>query len=675
MTMTIQCPSCGKIIQNKSQKCGFCGVLVDEISLRLVQEGYLAPDDIPLETIKEQNSVTIEARPISKKADKKSSLLQRLFKKGILPKVKDTVRMKTRHSPIWMYYFGLLFFSVFLTFSFLIIYRFEDPPTRANELLSYYLLLLDYSRELNLYLLLVGLASVLVISFMCFGIFWHRKHYIRFYFVYIIGTIATITLATSLSILGANAFAFGEVALLEYKLYQHPLENDLIWDSEIIVEQLSDRHDAPRIIIVGGDIHKKIVAEIIKERQRGHFYKKVVLEEVLTLYPVSFAIPEKGAFVLYQDKLYIRNFEGAAFQSISPTLGRLLVKNTFSDRDIKEVPFIEVLTLDKYKDFRIHQINTHLRYLVSLIEKLNAVIESINEDIAKAKSNVNYYKSRATSAYAIGDLTYSSCMRAEICRTTWIPRTCGYYYVYSCDIPLLSCEPRYSPSYCDNEREYYYRQGDEFIDEANYWVGQYNYNVEWYNKFAAYRDQTKLAQEATEDSKKSIPYELGVFFPKNNIKIALSSTKASKAAEYLSTLFHEYLHYTSFVSEDKQLPKFFEESLTEYFSRKVQRNALGSELNLGYPLMTTFISRLVEDIPQHDLEDMYFSKDSEKLYAILNERFGKDFYQKNEFYFDLLPYMSTNMGLEMTNGILEKVKLQRIEPDELNQVTSLIRYQ
>ncbi len=214
MTMTMQCPSCGKIIQNKSQKCGFCGALVDEISLRLVQEGYLAPDDIPLETIKEHHGVAVEARPVLKKADKKSSLLNRLFKRDNLPQVKDEARITTGHSPIWKYYFGLLFLSVFLIFSFLIIYRFEDPPIRANELLSYYLLLLDYSRELNPYLLLVGFASALVISFMCFGIFWHREHYIRFYFVYIIGTIATITLATSLSILGANAFAFGEVALL-----------------------------------------------------------------------------------------------------------------------------------------------------------------------------------------------------------------------------------------------------------------------------------------------------------------------------------------------------------------------------------------------------------------------------------------------------------------------------
>src|SRR3989344_2958924 len=70
-------------------------------------------------------------------------------------------------------------------------------------------------------------------------------------------------------------------------------------------------------------------------------------------------------------------------------------------------------------------------------------------------------------------------------------------------------------------------------------------------------------RDLVETQKDTTPYELGLFEEPSTIKVVLESTSDTALADYLAVLAHEYLHYTSYVSEERSLPQFFEEGLTE----------------------------------------------------------------------------------------------------------------
>src|SRR5205807_381034 len=117
---------------------------------------------------------------------------------------------------------------------------------------------------------------------------------------------------------------------------------------------------------------------------------------------------------------------------------------------------------------------------------------------------------------------------------------------------------------------------EHLLTQTHVQRGKYKQNIiDWRQKVET--DKTLLAdyqyyaqvftkqKESLTAQKGNIAQELGVFEPKNSIKIASHNLKT---ADYFETLVHEYLHYASFVSEGKKLKDaFFEEGLTEYFAR------------------------------------------------------------------------------------------------------------
>lgn len=579
----------------------------------------------------------------------------------------------TNQRSVYCLYFILIFALFFIFFTYVSIYKLGDPWTRNSVVLNFYLSQFAFIKSIKRYLLFSGIAVIIILSFAYLKVLLKKSFSIKKYIVCLLAALIVGFLGFNLSFVGSLTFSIGELIYIEYSLSHNPLPNNLLWDPDLISQKLNDTVIIPEIIIASDNINEQIAAHIITRKgNRGPFYKKVILRKALDLYPINFVIPNVSSFVMFQDTLYIRNFNGDSFQAISPSLGKLLVRNTFGSRSGKEPPFIQVLTKEKYQSFRIHQVNSKLRELAALIEKLSAVIKDINSEMSRANGNISYYKRLASASYSQGDLAFLRCTMAESCSYTYIPGYCGIYFCSS-GYTVRNCTPTFTYSYCSSLRDSYYEDGNQYIATANYWVGQYNDSLGWLNKFVDYRDKTKVAQAMTEIAKESLPYELGLFSPDNNIKIALSSTESRKATEYISTLTHEYLHYDSYATEDKTLPKFFEEGLTEYLSRKAQKNGLGSDINLGYPLITTIIGRLAEKIPEKDLEDIYYSKDSDLLKTVLDENLGKDFFENNSYYFDIISFFPEKMALEMANSILEKLDLQKIEIEELINISPLTR--
>lgn len=567
----------------------------------------------------------------------------------------------------------LIIFGLTLLFFFLTLYKIDYVWKYGSPLLSYYVGHFVFLKHINLYILIPGILAALVLLMGALSYLVKGKHSIRkklaLNFFYLL---LTAVLSFHLSFIGVYALSMGEILVTEYKLSNESLENGLVWDPEIISIKLSEAVVIPEVVVTDNDTDTRIATQIFSLEKRSEYFNRSVLQVALEHYSINFRIPKASSFVLFNDTLYVRHFEGDDFQIIGPALGKLLVNNKFGTRSGKDYPFIETLKQDEYKNFRIHQINMRLRELSALIDKLNLAIEETDKELKRANGNISHYKRLAANSYAEGDAAYFRCSVAETCSYSYYP-ICGTYYCSSYSV--RNCTPMFSQSYCSSLRDSYYSNGNDYTETANYWVREYNELVAWYNEFIEYRDNVVAAKDSAEIAKASIPYELGMFAPDNNIKIAISSTDASKASEYISTLIHEYLHYDSHNLEDKRLPRFFEEGLTEYLSRLAQGAGLGSDTNLGYPLITAFIKRVAEKVPASELEEIYYSKDQEKLNQSLAQYLEPEFFEKNKYILEIMPYMPTEMALGAVNKILEKLELTKIDEKELDASTELNRYQ
>lgn len=579
-------------------------------------------------------------------------------------------RKVSNRAAYWIYF--IFIFTLFcIYFTYLTIYKLDGLWTKDHVLLNFYILQFAYIKKIKLYFLISAAAIIPILTYAYFKLLLKKSFLRKKYLVCLLATIVVGFFGFNFSFIGSYIFSVSELMLIEYKISSNPQPNNLIWDNELISQKLNDTVIIPKIIIAEDNLNSQIASYIITSKNnRSEFFKKNVLMPSLDIFSINFLIPNKSSIVMFRDNLYIRNFDGDSFQNISPSLGKLLVRNEFGSISGKDAPFIKTLAKDEYKSFRIHQINSRIRDMETLIDKLNYAIGLINKEMLSAKSNINYYKSLANSSYSQGESAFLRCSIAETCSSTYVPGYCGYFYCTS-GYFIRNCTPMFSYSYCSSLRDSYYATGDQYIDTSNYWVGQYNDLVALFNEANEYKDKAVASKAIAEASKENISFELGMFMPDNNIKIAISSTESRMASEYISTLIHEYLHYDSYVSKDKSLPLFFEEGLTEYFSRKTQKNELGSDTNLGYPLITKIIERIAEKIPEQDLKEIYFSKDVDLLKASLEKNLGKDFFKKNEYYFAIISYIPSKIALSMANDMLEKIDLRKIEEDEIYKISSL----
>ena len=142
-------------------------------------------------------------------------------------------------------------------------------------------------------------------------------------------------------------------------------------------------------------------------------------------------------------------------------------------------------------------------------------------------------------------------------------------------------------------------------------------------------------------------------------------TSSNTLADYLSTLVHEYFHYTSYVSEETVLPGFFEEGLTEYFARKAIKQELNISTQLGYPVLVKIIEKIVDDIGEDELKEIYLTKNTDRLIGILNEKYGDTFYNESELYFTLLPFLPAEDQLTVANNILIRIGGNQLNSDNI----------
>ncbi len=343
---------------------------------------------------------------------------------------------------------------------------------------------------------------------------------------------------------------------------------------------------------------------------------------------------------LYKDTIFIKDLDKELIESISPTLVKKLVKKNLSPRYIKDEPNVKIISRQEYLKYREEQINKQIEEIAGYIEESKKILSNYSYQIGVAKNNISRLQGYIQLNSQYRDSEYNECVNSTY---TYY----GYYSNYT--------YRRYSDQYCQSQKDQRNTQNAQYESEIRTNQQNLSYYQSLYGEFKGYLDQFVDYKVFIEMTKQQTPYELGLFEPENSVKVVLDSTGEKDISNFIVTLTHEYLHYSSYVSEERTLPQFFEEGLTEHFARKIVSDQLSRDTNLGYPLISKMISEISKKINLKELEDIYFTKSEDQLQALLDNAYGKGFYKDSSLYFALIPLSPTDEALKFANNIMFKV--------------------
>lgn len=459
--------------------------------------------------------------------------------------------------------------------------------------------------------------------------------------------VITLLIAFNISILSTFLFGIGEANLLAMRMKSNPGSVGIVWDKDKIVQRLKEMDHSPIIEEGGGNFNSRVVLIVLgQNNSRSKLYTDFILKNIPSNLIISPNIPNQP-LVMFQNNLVINSLDKDEMKAVSPILGKLLVKGYFGNRYIKDEPNITVLGRQDYMKFREDQINKELVPIDDLINKISNAIGGLQSNIANDNYQISSIQNAINTVSLQKDSEYNSCLND------------GYYfygYFYH----------TYSQSYCDNLKATMDNAVANGQQQLASWQQQLQYDQGLLSQAQGALENLRLYRGLIASQKDTTPQELGLFDGKDNtIKIALDFTGSKSSTEYLETLSHEYLHYTSYISNEKSLDPFFEEGLTEYYARKVIKQDLGKDTNIGYPLLVKIIQQMVSKIPESTLQEIYFKKDQNQLQSALDSAYGKNFYEDSKDYFTIMSYLPPKGALKIANNIMVKIGGTPLGEDDL----------
>jgi hypothetical protein len=497
--------------------------------------------------------------------------------------------------------------------------------------------------------------------------FWYAIHFIsQNYFIFILGFILLIVLFirsvnfdknyphhkkfSLASFQVMNAFivgiflsyaillliAFTELNILSISTLINRNILGIISDTDAIVKTLKKTNYPPQIMAGDKGQNRELVAVARTFTGTDNFYGKYVLSSI----PSFLVIPTKfdSSVLLVDNTLIITQLNAKDLEKISPTVSYLLIQKYFLQRKIKSYPDISIMSEQEYKTFRKANFEESLQKISKEIEKYEKQKEATASSLEETKSKLTYYKNLVETSTSTRDTAYRKCLAN------------GKSTLDSCKNILNQ--------YKDISSQ------NELITALNLRVSSDESKLkefeEYYNFYTTLGKSVKVLTE-------NVPHELGLFLPKKTIKIVFSTTNSHRIADYLDSLVHEYLHYASYTSDDKKLSDaFFEEGLTEYFAKQIISDDLNVSTNVGYPIFAKIITQMTKRIPESDFEEIYFTKDQNKLEGILDKVYGENFYKNTRLQFLTLQY-STNPkeALQVANDIMKKIGGEPLKEKDL----------
>lgn len=445
--------------------------------------------------------------------------------------------------------------------------------------------------------------------------------------------------------------AWLQLNILSISLHKAPRFVGVTNDVNTITNKLKAFSEPPQIIATDNDAHKELVAIAMATTGTSSFYGNVVLSALprLSVFPIE---KSSSSMLLLDNTLIVTRLDRTDLTKVSPIIGYLYAQRYFPTRALKTNPKVSVMTTQEFASYRKQDAKNKLQQLTADISLLQTEVSSLSATIQQDTDAITQNQKLIHDTYATQDDKENQCIAAGTVQNGKFVRT-------------------YPDSYCKNlspDTDTIVAKANNTIDKLTTEIQTSKAQQSVYKQYVTFfTAQQKVAQV----SQANIPYELGVFVPKNGIQLVLDETSVHEAADYFETLTHEYFHFASYQEKSHFASSFFEEGLTEYFARQAIQDELNTSTNLGYPVFVKIIAQMTKRIPESELADIYFSKDEQQLEATLNRVYGDNFYSKNYPYFQALLYTAEpKQTLQIANTIMKHIGGVPLTNKDLYSTTS-----
>jgi hypothetical protein len=514
----------------------------------------------------------------------------------------------------------ILLIVIALVFAALIPNPFQQEV--GNSFSAYFLYVIGFVIQ-NYFIFFLG-AIVLILIFFRNVRFDRNYSLKKNYFLSTFQFINLLIIAFFLSYVILLFIAFIQLNIFSILININPKILGIVNDKKAVISTIK-RNNYPPKIVTGKDEQNSELTKIAGAiAGTGSFYGYYILPSI----PGIFVLPIKNfnsSLLLIDNNLIITRLNSVDLQDISPILSYLLVRQYFPDRRIRAYPKISIMNKAEYQKHRTNEFKQGLVTINDDIGKYKALTSSDSASIEEDNSKLAYNKSLVDKSTS----EYKKCLG----------------------------DGNLSLAYCKNLLSSLRKSqlGEEEIADLN---GKLESDQNKLKEDGEYRKFYEGLVTNVRLAERSIPQEFGAFTPPEAISVAFNTSDASHTiADYLETLVHEYLHYSSYIADNKKLTdSFFEEGLTEYFARQVIKDNLNVSTNLGYPVSAKIFGQMTNRILERDIADIYFSKDQSGLEKLLDRVYGDNFYKESRMQFLNLQYASSNeQTLIFANEIMKKI--------------------
>lgn len=466
--------------------------------------------------------------------------------------------------------------------------------------------------------------------------------------------ISTAFFSTCMLFLTSSIFAFAALlvtAVVQLNVYSimlrvNPAILGVTTDTKRIATKLKENGTHPAVVASDNTSQNNVIAVAQATLAPKTLYEATILASI-PQYLILPTAKQQSSFMLIDNTLIIAKIEKKDLQTLGPLLGYLFVQDYFPDRQIKSLPTVSLMDEHEYEVFRKADAKEKLAKATTEVQKMTDAVSSVSAQIAQDKLALANNQTTQQQSLKEQSTQYNQCLST------------GTYH-------SGTFVPQYSKDYC---QQYLKRWDTTITDQQNEEKKlneQQQNDQQLLKEYQYYVTFFKAQQSLLSLSSTNIPSELGIFQQPNTIRIILQQTSPHHIGDFLETLCHEYLHYASYVPGKRFDSSFFEEALTEYFARRVVKDSLQIDTDLGYPAGVKIIEALTQRIAEVDLADIYFSKDQAGLEKTINLAYGDNFYANNITLFESLQYTSDpKQELQLANNIMKKIGGKPLQQSDL----------
>jgi len=510
----------------------------------------------------------------------------------------------------------------------------QPQETIFNPLYTYYFYLVKFMAR-NPVVFVAGFVII------CIGFLIKNKG--RQLTLAIVSTVQIWVLGILLSALVLFFVAFAELNILAVQFNINPNSLGVITDQNEIVQRLKKFTSPPLIITASKDNKVEVYAIATALSGKDNFYGNFVISNLPKPLVLNVKKPD-SSILLIDNNLVVTEIDAEDMQRISPIIAYLFVSDNFTNRVIKSGAEVSIMSADDYKAHRKEIFLQKIEDIGEMVSDTKIKSESLRFNIGENTEKLEELKDLVKQIYEKQDKDFYKCLTNE------------------------------TQDVCDDLKKAGMEEAISANKEIEKLTQQVSSDEKLISEYENYVNFLESQKKAGEGLAANIPLERGSFDPPDKIRLTLGNTDAHAVADYFETLVHEYLHYTSYESEEVRFKDpFFEEGLTEYYARKAIESNLNISTNLGYPAAALIVGKMTKRLADSELSDIYFTKDQKGLEKLLDRVYGDNFYKNNIVFFNSLQYATNQKQiLQLANLIMEKIGGEKMtEKDILSTFSNL----